>query len=68
MVPIPRSQLVPDGRKCRTGAIGCKEFRMAPYPPGRIPLEQQTLGIVPIFWQDEPEEGTPDVLPMVRPV
>ena len=28
--------------------------------------EQETLGIVPVFWQDEAEEKA-DVLPMVKP-
>jgi len=30
--------------------------------------EQETLGIVPIFWKDEEPEGVRDVLPMIRPV
>jgi hypothetical protein len=31
--------------------------------------EQETLGIVPVFWQNEQkEEGQPDdILPLVRP-
>jgi transposase len=30
--------------------------------------EQETLGIVPVFWKDEPkEEGEPNILPMVQP-
>jgi transposase len=31
--------------------------------------EQETLGIVPVFWKDEPEvmESQADVLPLVRP-
>ena len=29
--------------------------------------EQETLGIVPIFWKDEDVATGPDVLPMVRP-
>jgi transposase len=31
--------------------------------------EQETLGIVPVFWKDEPkdEAGSPALLPMVRP-
>jgi hypothetical protein len=31
--------------------------------------EQETLGIVPVFWKDEPEAavGKPDVLPLMRP-
>jgi hypothetical protein len=28
--------------------------------------EEETLGIVPVFWKDEKEEG-PAILPMVRP-
>jgi hypothetical protein len=31
------------------------------------PTEQEALGIVPVFWKDEGEEGRPaDILPMVR--
>src|SRR5438552_724966 len=36
----------------------------------RCPIqEQETLGIVPVFWKDEGEPAVcrPDVLPMVRP-
>jgi hypothetical protein len=31
--------------------------------------EQETLGIVPVFWPDDKEEQdeAPDILPMVRP-
>jgi hypothetical protein len=30
--------------------------------------EQETLGIVPVFWQDEPkDEAGADLLPMLRP-
>jgi hypothetical protein len=29
--------------------------------------EQETLGIIPVFWKDEPQEKPSDVLPMVRP-
>jgi hypothetical protein len=25
------------------------------------------LGVEPVFWQDEPKEANPDVLPLVRP-
>ena len=28
---------------------------------------QCELGIEPVFWQDEPKGGSPDVLPLVRP-
>ena len=30
--------------------------------------EQETLGIVPIFWPDEPGDQNPEVLPFTRPV
>ena len=29
--------------------------------------EQETLGIVPVFWKDEGKDEGPAVLPMVRP-
>jgi hypothetical protein len=29
--------------------------------------EQETLGIIPVFWTDEPKEGQKDVLPMLPP-
>lgn len=29
-------------------------------------MEQETLGIVPVLWKDEPTDETRDVLPMVR--
>jgi hypothetical protein len=33
----------------------------------RVLLEQETLGIVPVFWQDEPKGETgADVVPLVR--
>ena len=28
--------------------------------------EQETPGIIPVFWKDEPKVGRSDVLPMVR--
>jgi hypothetical protein len=30
-------------------------------------MEQETLGIVPVFWKDEGKDEGPAVLPMVRP-
>ena len=30
--------------------------------------EQETLGIVPVFWKDEPRSENPEVLPFTRPV
>lgn len=30
--------------------------------------EQETLGIVPVFWKDEPTEQNPEVLPFERPI
>jgi hypothetical protein len=29
-------------------------------------MEQETLGIAPIFWKDEPQEDSRNVLPMIQ--
>ena len=29
-------------------------------------MEQETLGIAPVFWKDEPQDESPSVLPMIQ--